>query len=266
MKVDRAYKHILDLQDAMARFRYKRPYPYEIFSEDNSQTAERTFFLRVVREIPIQYSALIGDICQNLCGALDHLAWHLVQSSSITPKSSENQIYFPIFESSREYEAGKMRKIQGMTQAAIKAIDDIQPYYRPDVTPGIGNGANLFWLHEINRLDKHRLLIPAWVSMTGHSIPKTRRSDMSAVLVAAFGSADADVIVAAGPSSSEALKDGSKLCTLPISEVDDNMKFRLQIAFGEPKWIRGKEISSTLIHMHRNVREIIVGFDDKGLL
>jgi hypothetical protein len=53
---------------------------------------------------------------------------------------------------------------------------------------------------------------------------------------------------------------------LPISEVDDDMKFRFQIAFGEPEGIRGKEIISTLSNMHRIVKEIMFDFDAKGLL
>ena len=168
VKVDRANKHILGLEEVMAHFRYNGPSPYKIFSEENIQTGERTFYLRVIREMPIEFSVLIGDICQNLRSALDHLAWHLVMISPIKPKAPENKIYFPIFESAREYETKKMGKIQGMTQAAIEAIDDVQPYYRPKTEPGIGQGAALFWLHEINRLDKHRLMIPTWVSMVGH--------------------------------------------------------------------------------------------------
>jgi len=85
-------------------------------------------------------------------------------------------------------------------------------------------------------------------------------------LQAAFGSENAEVMVGSLIDSNLPLEDGSKLCTLPISEVDDNMKFRFQIAFGEPASMRGKEIISTLNNMHRIVRGIIEDFDRKGLL
>ena len=65
-------------------------------------------------------------------------------------------------------------------------------------------------------MDKHRLLIPTWVSMTGHSLPKSKRTELSAMLETAFGSAEAQVIMAANPIDPGPLKDGSKLCTLPI--------------------------------------------------
>jgi hypothetical protein len=69
------------------------------------------------------------------------------------------------------------------------------------------------------------------------------------------------LLVPGGP-----LRDGSKLCTLPIAEVDDEMKFRFQIAFGQPAGIRGKEVLSTLKNMHRIVKKIVFDFDEKGLL
>jgi hypothetical protein len=109
-------------------------------------------------------------------------------------------------------------------------------------------------------------LIPAWAVSSSHSLTKSLRAQHADVLRSAFGSENADVI---GPSlirSDLFLEDGSKLCTLPIAEVDDDMKFRFQIAFGELASMRGKEILSTLKDMHRIVREIILNFDSQGLL
>jgi len=267
VKVDRAYKHLIDLQIAHNRF-FMPPYPYEVIPEDDSQARERTFYLRVHKEIPFEFSALIGDIAHNLRCALDHLAWHLVQSSPVTLKAEERNIYFPIFEDASEYRKGKMRKIQGMTDAAIQAIDDIQPYGRLDKAnpqAGIGNLA-LYWLSAINIQDKHRLLIPAWLNAPGHSITKTQRAEFAKALESAFGSKDAKVIGGSSIDFNTPLEDGSKLCTLPIAEVDDDMQFRFQIAFGDPPSMRGKEVISTLKNMHRIVKEIILDFDSKGLL
>lgn len=264
VKVDRAYKHINDLQIKDWQFR-SRPYPYEILSEDNSETGNRTYRLRMRREIPPQMAALIGDIAQNLRSALDHLAWHLVQNSSVTPKALPKDIHFPIFETAREYRSGKMRKIKGMTEDAIHAIDAIEPYRTPDVVPGIGQGIALFDLHAINIQDKHRLLIPVWVAGHSHTITKSRRAELANVLKAAFGSENANVMIPLDLPNGP-LEDGSKLCTLPITDVDDNMKFTFRIAFGEPKWVRGKEIVSTLKNMHRLVRKIMIDFDSQGLL
>jgi len=172
VKVDRAYKHIIHLNTAFLRFLAEGG-PYETIFEDNPNTSERTYYVRVRKETPPQFSALIGDVAQNLRSSLDHLAWHLVQNSPVIPKARDRDSYFPIFETASKYNAGKMRKIQGMTDAAIQAIDRIQPYYGIDGV-GIGHGAQLFWLDEINKLDKHRLLVPIWGNMISHTIPRLR--------------------------------------------------------------------------------------------
>lgn len=267
VKVDRAYKHLIDLQVEVARFSGP-PYPYKVIPKDDLQKGERAYYLRILKKIPPEFSALIGDIAQNLRSALDHLAWHLVQSSPVVPKAKDREIYFPIFEDASEYRDGKTRKIKGMTDAAIQAIDDIKPYGRLDKnnpTAGIGNLA-LYWLSAINLQDKHRLLIPAWTAVPSHSITKSRRTELANMLRVAFGSENAMVMVGSGVDFKSPLEDGSKLCTLPIAEVDDDMKFAFRITFGEPTSVRGKEIVSTLNNMHRIVREIVIDFDAKGLL
>jgi hypothetical protein len=267
VKVDRAYKHLINFQLEVQRF-FNPPYPYEVIAEDDSEAGERTYYLRVHKQIPPEFSAFIGDIAQNLRCALDHLAWHLVKTSPVIPKTEDRNIYFPIFEDATEYQKGKLRKMLGMTDAAIQSIDDIKPYGRLDKrnpSAGIGNLA-LYWLSAINIQDKHRLLIPAWAAAPAHSITKSRRAEVAKVLQAAFGSEDAKVMVGSGIDFDVPLEDGSKMCTLPIAEVDDDMKFRFQIAFGEPASMRGKEILSTLENMHRIVKDIMFDFDRKGLL
>lgn len=264
VKVERAYKHIIDLNVEFLRFLTEGG-PYETFFQDDLNAGERTYYLRIRKETPIQFSTLIGDIAQNLRSSLDHLAWHLVKNSPITPKTPEHLIYFPIFETYSEYSSGKMRKIQGMTDAAIKAIDAIEPYYRPNrPAPAIGEGVQLFWLDQINKLDKHRLLIPIWGSMVSHTIPRSTYAALSEELRAALGTGE--VFLAANSLTPGPLKDGDKLCSLPIVEVNDNMTFRFQIAFGEPTWVRGKEVLTSLAAIHKRVEEIIIRFDNEGLL
>ncbi len=267
VKVDRAYKHLIDLNTEFLRFLGEGG-PYKTFFKDDLKTGERTYYLRVLKELPLQFSALIGDVAQNLRTALDHLAWHLVKSSPVTPKAWDKDIYFPIFETAREYNSGKMRKIQGMTDSAIKAIDGIEPYYRPDgsAVTRIGNGVHLFMLHEINKLDKHCVLVPILGVMVSHTITRTKRAELNATIRAAFGDRPGKVSIAGSALDTGPLKDGSKLGTFPISEVDDDMTFNFHIAFGEPEWVRGKEILTTLAAMHKRVQEIMIRFDNEGLL
>jgi ribosomal protein L28 len=185
------------------------------------------------------------------------------------PKAKDRRIYFPIYETASEYTSDKMGKIKGMTDAAIKAIDDIQPYYRidpADYFAGIGKGTELFWLDKVNNRDKHCLLIPVIGDVVSHSLQKSKRAELANLLQSALGSTSANIRIAFNPAAVRPLVDGSELCTFPIADVDDNMEFGFQIAFGEPPCVRGKEILSTLVSWHKNVREIIESFDSKGLL
>ena len=76
--------------------------------------------------------------------------------------------------------------------------------------------------------------------MVSHTITRTKRTEMADVIRAA--NLSGKVFLAANAATSGPLKDGSKLCTLPISEVDDDMTLQFHIAFGEPKWVCRKEV------------------------
>ena len=62
------------------------------------------------------------------------------------------------------------------------------------------------------------------------------------------------------------LKAGDALLTVPKSEVEDDMKFLLRIAFAEPEIVKGNPIIDTLHDMTTRVRHVIFDFDRKGLL
>jgi hypothetical protein len=250
LKLKRAKKHISDLEGAIRSFHDSRP--YSISHKDNLETGERTYYVHFVQDIPEDFSLMIGDAIQNLRSALDHLATRLVDIG-IDPRVKNS--YYPIFESADTYEAGKMGKIKGARPEAIKAIDNTQPYPR-------GNGWHLWDINTMNNRDKHRLLIPAWGSVISHTFPKTEKERIEKLLGSRFS----------GPgwlkaaSGIKFLKDGDAILTLPISEANDEMDFRISIAFGEPECVRGKQVIPTLESMSRLVAEIVVKFYQEGLL
>ncbi len=61
------------------------------------------------------------------------------------------------------------------------------------------------------------------------------------------------------------VKEGHRLFTVPESEVDENMKFLLNIAFAEPEIVRGNPVIETLHEMTNLVRYVIFEFDRNGL-
>lgn len=251
LKLKRSKKHISDLEREIRTFHESGP--YSIRHQDNLQTGQRTYYVQFLRDIPEDFSPIIGDAVQNLRSALDHLATRLVDIGSDPRKVKKP--YYPIFETAADYESGKMRKIGGARPEAIKAIDDTQPYPR-------GDGWHLWNINTMNNRDKHRLLIPAWGSLLSHTFPKTEKERIEKL----FGSRFSGPGWLKAASGINFLKDGDEILALPISEANDDMDFRISIAFGEPDCVRGKQVIPTLESMSRLVAEIVVKFYQGGLL
>ena len=91
----------------------------------------------------------VGDVAHNLRTALDHLICHMlvVAGSVIT-----NRDAFPISESSTRYESRKAGLVNRIRPKAIEALDLLKPYK--------GGNLDLWRIHELDRIDKHRTLAP----------------------------------------------------------------------------------------------------------
>lgn len=90
---------------------------------DRSFASETNFVLYVdeVAEVPLTFSAIIGDVLYDLRSALDHLAWQLVIANGGTPN---RDTAFPIYSSpaGREFRV----KTAGMDPAACAFIEGRQ--------------------------------------------------------------------------------------------------------------------------------------------
>ncbi len=236
VKTERADKHVLDLTEAINAFYESGPYAFS--HKDDADSRERTFYVRFEKPIPREISAIIGDIIQNLRSSLDHLATHLVE---IGTKPRVKKPYYPIFESAKKYEDGKMGKIEGMLPEAIKAIDATEPYAR-------GNGWALWDLHTLNNRDKHCLLIPVWGSLIAHTYPKSEKEEIERVLKTTFPKGLSRGWLKAA-ADIRFLKDGDQLLSMPITELQELIDFRISIAFGEPEIVKGKQVIPTLQNM-----------------
>jgi hypothetical protein len=98
---------------------------------------------------------IVGDVVFNARCALDHLAMALAVAN--TPNMTDGQVIgseFPIFGQQAMSAKQESRKIGCVALAAQDAIKSLQPYHR-----GNAYGDHPLWLlHEINNIDKHRVL------------------------------------------------------------------------------------------------------------
>jgi hypothetical protein len=119
-----------------------------------------------------QWSVIVGDCLHNLRSALDYLAYQLVLVSGNKPNESTQ---FPIRKSSYGARRGRFRRwLGGKSQPAeisggvrddiLKVVQAIQPYNR-----GNRIGEQLWMLHQLDVIDKHRQLLLTTVAVPATS-------------------------------------------------------------------------------------------------
>ncbi|ENE4870662.1 hypothetical protein ABNT98_17950 [Klebsiella pneumoniae] len=145
LKIERAKRHIRDLNNEIVSFTRKNP--FKVVIEGNA--FQYDFVIRVKEEIPENISCYIGDVIHNLRAALDLLACDLVRRAG----GNTNGVYFPFASGPDELEAAIVkRKIGRAGQDIVSIIRAMKPY--------TGGNKSLRAIHDLDIADKHLALIP----------------------------------------------------------------------------------------------------------
>jgi hypothetical protein len=224
-KIKRATKHIQDLESSIQQILAACGGAYGIRTETDPETGDEIQKIDVRSPIPDDFVLTTGDAVHNLRSALDHLACRLVLAGGGEVTS---QTYFPICKTAPKYEAESKGKIKGMSPAAVSYIDGLQPYQ--------GGNDDLWTLHELDIIDKHKLLI---VAAYGPS------SVMIAAPTTPAGQHVAEVIGPIGLQPNKRLAllpDGTVVGRIPKGKTDVNFYIAPEIAFREPEIVEGKAV------------------------
>jgi hypothetical protein len=130
--------------------------------EDPDTSGGYNFRLKFQQKVPTAWGGILGDIIHNLRSAYDLLACDLVRvhdENGVTQGTG-----FPI--SKCRNEKYVMQKLAGASQRAIDLVHDLKPYKE-------GN-ENLWCIHRLDILDKHRLIMPVTFLMGGHGAYVTK--------------------------------------------------------------------------------------------
>ncbi len=237
-KIERAKKHIIDLNSEIGAFFATNP--YEVGTKRDPQTRKLIYYISRTEPIPLSVSAIAGDAIQNLRTALDYLPQHLlmVGTGSAVPSKGKDATFFIDGDPNqpKHYETSMPSKVQGLRQDAIKALLEIEPYKG-------GKGHDLWVLHTLNNIDKHRLLVAvgsAYQSVNlGAFMTETLRKTFGEhipIMDAFFRPADTMC----------PLKVGDELfIDAADAEPKQHMNFRFNISLNEPEVIEGKPILET---------------------
>ena len=159
-RYERAYAHFQTLDTNIRDFLAENPYlPVANF---DTETRQYSISFGIEREMPPDWSLLIGECLYNLRSSLDHLVWQLACDFS---GDGDIKTQFPIFLNRRDYwrknkagaptEGSGLRKVQLIDPKAATGIEKLQPYQR---TAGPPSTHPLYLLNQLRNIDEHRLL------------------------------------------------------------------------------------------------------------
>ena len=247
VKIERAKEHVDNLKSEVDAF--LKSNPYVVIPEDEQQTGDRVFRVRIEREIPRRWAAIAGDAIHNLRSAFDHLAWQLVEAHG---EKAGRSTEFPISLSGIDkFESGLKGKVKGASDAAVCMIKSLEPY--------IGGDERFPALHFLDIADKHRLLITVGASRdsVAHG-PEVLQS-----IEIGRGGPTGPVI----PLLPQVfpLEDGREIYRIKArlrGQMDMDPYFHFEIEFGESGFFKGKELIESLLDLTNLTDSVINMFFD----
>src|SRR5262249_7802437 len=146
-----------------------------------------------------------------------------------------------------------------LTPDAAKALTDVKAY------PG-GPGQSFWHLHCLDNIDKHRLLLTVTSQNRFHSMSPAEianiRHKFLGVLSGIPEINDPRMFLkSCTPRLS--LGAGDVLDIFPIAEVHENMHFPIELAFGEPDFVKGKPIIEMLHQIANGIHNVLMLFDNQ---
>ena len=146
LKVERAKRHLAEVEREMIAFFDRRPFAK--YTEVEPDTGDRLTRIRIREPVPVELGPLVGDVIHNLRSAFDLLAADVVVAGGGTVSNSTE---FPVSYAEDHFRKKGIHKVKGASPAAIALIERHQPY-RDGNEP-------LLQLHRLDILDKHQSLI-----------------------------------------------------------------------------------------------------------
>ena len=153
LKIERAGEHIEEF-DAYALKVFKGKFAPYMVTSDIDSAGEYAMKYFADDEIVGRFAIICGDVVHSLGTALDYAWYELTAKDSI---DKDWAIKFPIYPTRKLLEnfIETRKKQQSIVSLGGKLLNTIQPY-----KGGNAVGDRLYALHQLDRRDKHRLLIP----------------------------------------------------------------------------------------------------------
>lgn len=183
LKVARARKHYCELENLFSK---KKPFKY--FLETNVKTGERATFAKRDQSVIEKAALIVGDIIHNLRAAIDHAYWNCCEHYSQS-EGERRSIQFPVTQDERALVDSVLPGLPSrVSDRFSQKLIELRPFR---------NGGNqmLCAIHDLDILDKHKLLIPTgnFTNITSAMIQKQVPDFPSIFSSASFGNCHRDV-------------------------------------------------------------------------
>jgi hypothetical protein len=161
IKIERAKRHTGELASEFEAFAASKPFMLRL--EEDPERRGYNSRLKIRHQAPAAWGGILGDIVHNLRSAYDLLAADLVRHNGGELTRGTG---FPISASLDGFTQNLPKQLRGASDAAIDLVRALRPYK---------DGSKELWaIHELNRIDKHRLLMPVTFKLEGHGIQYSR--------------------------------------------------------------------------------------------
>jgi hypothetical protein len=240
LKTNRAYQHIYDLESCFDKFLGTEYYP--LVEQSDTDRGHKSLEFIKSRRIPNVIPLILGDAIHNARVALDLIISQVeLTKTGIISRNSQ----FPFCETRDKLIATvKSGLIQQCSPTLADFIIDIVKSYR-------GGNDFLFALHDLDILDKHRLIIPTIAMTKGVAMIE-----------------DHSGTVAESVAFSAAMDFRG---TVMETNIPNNRKIKdyrsdtIDIYFNEGLIVRGKPVTPTLHKFVEEVSGIIVSIEQLNI-
>ncbi len=244
-KIGRARKHADDLEAEINAFRESRP--CEVGRVGTAPVDQRPLRVRHVTEVPDSIPLIVGDAAHNLRAALDHAAW-----SAVSAQSGGTRIYFPIWTRPAapgpdDWKQQVSRQLKGASAEFIDAVTRLEAWES-------GRDSPLWAIHELDRIDKHRLLLTVAIAVTGIGL---YGDSYELTVVKKYSGMEVNEPLLLEPRELTPLEEGRVLFGSPSDFGATEAAFVYDVILREPAMMRDKTAVTWLRILADRVEKII---------
>lgn len=211
-KLERAKKHLGDLDALISEYLSRNPYSLLLEQQDEGKSILVTLSMKETPDFRT-WALIAGDVVHNLRSSLDLIICDL---ATLEGKKCRYTA-FPIFKDAEEFSKKSKGKLVGVHPKAVAIIQKLKPH-------GGGNDS-FYYLSMLDNIDKHRLLIPTFLT-----------PDQAQFSVTVIGDETIRKIDL-HPLNPPKFEDGAKLCLIqpsngriaPSVNVDNNFTFKITL-------------------------------------